>query len=498
MTDADPEHRPAVAATARRSGCRAAPAGSPGRRRRRPRRSRAGRRSVIAPSSTIARTVSPMNSGLPPVRSWRRRASTGVERALRRRARASSPVSASSSRRERRSGRRRGRPGRDGRLVGRLPTRTTSGSRADRPTSSSKMPDARRIEPMEVVDDDDPRTVEVEQALEVAAGDASGGRGATSAGSGGTSVGLGLPARERGVAGDRRRSAPAQRRASAGSASALNSSRRANDPESVPCSSATTWASDRPNRYGSTAAVRHVVDPGPGEPGRAGRPPRGPASSRDLPMPASPSTTERPAAGRARAGRRAARGQVPLGGPPDEPARPAAATAGTRRRRAAGRSGPAGSGRGGRARRGPRRRGPCGPPGRVASSRRISPGSAMPWIRAAVVTAGPVSDQSMRARDVARRGDDLAGREPDPDLERLAAPDPRAGPGRPRIASAQWVARRASSSWATGQPKTAKTASPMNFSRVPSNALIASTIAASAASTRRRTSSGSCSATSRT
>ena len=67
-----------------------------------------------------------------------------------------------------------------------------------------------------------------------------------------------------------------------------------------------------------------------------------------------------------------------------------------------------------------------------------------------------------------------------------------------RIASAQWVARRASSSWAVGQPNTANTASPMNFSRVPSNASIASTIAPSAASTRRRTSSGSCSATSRT
>jgi ATP-binding protein involved in chromosome partitioning len=49
-----------------------------------------------------------------------------------------------------------------------------------------------------------------------------------------------------------------------------------------------------------------------------------------------------------------------------------------------------------------------------------------------------------------------------------------------------------------GQPKTAKIASPMNFSRVPSYASIASTIPISAASTRRRTSSGSCSATSRT
>ena len=59
-------------------------------------------------------------------------------------------------------------------------------------------------------------------------------------------------------------------------------------------------------------------------------------------------------------------------------------------------------------------------------------------------------------------------------------------------------ARTASSSWLRGQPNTAKTASPMNFSRVPSNRSIASPIVASAVVTRVRTSSGSCSATMRT
>ena len=84
-----------------------------------------------------------------------------------------------------------------------------------------------------------------------------------------------------------------------------------------------------------------------------------------------------------------------------------------------------------------------------------------------------------------RRGrrHDLAGGEPDADLERLGAR--RRCPGAPeRIARAARAARTASSSWACGQPKTAKTASPMNFSRVPPSRSMASAIVASAAVTR--------------
>ena len=66
------------------------------------------------------------------------------------------------------------------------------------------------------------------------------------------------------------------------------------------------------------------------------------------------------------------------------------------------------------------------------------------------------------------------------------------------MAMAASAARTASSSWTRGQPKTANTASPMNFSRVPSNRSIASAIVARAAVTRARTSSGSCSAIIRT
>ena len=66
------------------------------------------------------------------------------------------------------------------------------------------------------------------------------------------------------------------------------------------------------------------------------------------------------------------------------------------------------------------------------------------------------------------------------------------------MARAAMAARTASSSWAWGQPNTAKTASPMNFSRVPPSRSMASAIVARAAVTRSRTSSGSCSASIRT
>ena len=101
------------------------------------------------------------------------------------------------------------------------------------------------------------------------------------------------------------------------------------------------------------------------------------------------------------------------------------------------------------------------------------------------------------ARDLARRGDDLAGRQPDPDLERVQLGILEAGEP---VADREGAVRgpKGVVVVGTGQPKTAKTASPMNFSRVPSNASIASLIAARAAPTRRRTTSGSCSATRRT
>ena len=59
------------------------------------------------------------------------------------------------------------------------------------------------------------------------------------------------------------------------------------------------------------------------------------------------------------------------------------------------------------------------------------------------------------------RDERLAGRDPDAELE---LPPRRA---KSRIASAARTARSGSSSWAVGAPKSAITASPMNFSTVP-------------------------------
>jgi hypothetical protein len=64
------------------------------------------------------------------------------------------------------------------------------------------------------------------------------------------------------------------------------------------------------------------------------------------------------------------------------------------------------------------------------------------------------------------------------------------------ISRAHRQARRGSSSWAAGTPKTASTASPMNFSSVPPKCTTAFAITVSAPSTRARTSSGSSSSTS--
>ena len=266
-------------------------------------------------------------------------------------------------------------------------------------------------------------------------------------------------------------------------------------PESAPCSSATIWARERAKRYGSAAPYETLSTHVQARPARWASA-RKRASSRDFPIPASPSmrtVAPRPCS-------RSSERTVPI--------RFRSATRPTNRplsgchgwKPVSPRSRPIRIGRvWPRSRRSPRSS--IARPFRaariVASSSRISPGSATPWIRAAVVTAGPVSDQSWAPGT--SRGAATTSPVAIPIRTWRTSPDGSSRWARPaRIASAQWVARRASSSWATGQPNTANTASPMNFSRVPSKPWIASTIATSAASTRRRTSSGSCSATSRT
>ena len=104
---------------------------------------------------------------------------------------------------------------------------------------------------------------------------------------------------------------------------------------------------------------------------------------------------------------------------------------------------------------------------RVASSSRISPGRAIDWIRAAVVIASPVTARSpvpvaraaATTSPVARPIRTSSGSPPSSGSSSVA-----------RIANAARAARTGSSSWACGQPKTANTASPMNFSRVPRGA----------------------------
>ena len=120
----------------------------------------------------------------------------------------------------------------------------------------------------------------------------------------------------------------------------------------------------------------------------------------------------------------------------------------------------------------PRRRAPSAPRGRVASSRRISPG----W----AIALDPRRGRDGRARSAtsrARRARRAGPRRP------RRSPS-RSGPGAPRPAgSSRWARRLADREGAVGrpagrrrrgpcgQPKTAKTASPMNFSRVPSKRL---------------------------
>ena len=104
--------------------------------------------------------------------------------------------------------------------------------------------------------------------------------------------------------------------------------------------------------------------------------------------------------------------------------------------------------------------------GRLAE--RISPGSAACSSRAATLTASPVDERLRRGRVA---GDDLAGVDAGADCEprrRSRARAPRSAP-RARRASRPPPAPRAARRprGALGTPKTAMTASPMNFSTVP-------------------------------
>ena len=83
--------------------------------------------------------------------------------------------------------------------------------------------------------------------------------------------------------------------------------------------------------------------------------------------------------------------------------------------------------------------------------------------RAAVLTTSPATMPSPSAGRATSIDDRLAGVDPDPHLELLAAHRVT----QERIASAARTARSGSSSCATGAPNTAITASPMNFSTVP-------------------------------
>ena len=99
-------------------------------------------------------------------------------------------------------------------------------------------------------------------------------------------------------------------------------------------------------------------------------------------------------------------------------------------------------------------------------------------MRAAVVMAPPVSARS----SLARVGRAVVTTSPVAIPMRTSSgsvPSPRSASAA-RMPSPARTARIASSSWTRGQPKTAKTASPMNFSRVPSKRSMTSPIAASA------------------
>ena len=113
------------------------------------------------------------------------------------------------------------------------------------------------------------------------------------------------------------------------------------------------------------------------------------------------------------------------------------------------------------------------------------------WIRAAVLTTSPVtipSPASGRASSATSASPVFTPTRTDSDMPGSAV---FSSPMTSRIANAARTARSASSSCATGAPKTAITASPMNFSTVPPYASIRSRTRRWYGSTRAWTSSGS-------
>ena len=142
-------------------------------------------RSSSVPSSMEARTVSPMNSGLPSVRSWISRASS-ASRAARATIVASWAVSggASPSSCSRSTC---GWSAQAGAWPGRIVAMTTSARSGGRRDDELDHPRARGVDPVDVVEDDDARSVGGQDPVEVGRGDVAEG-GAVSAGSSGTSA----------------------------------------------------------------------------------------------------------------------------------------------------------------------------------------------------------------------------------------------------------------------------------------------------------------------
>ena len=116
-----------------------------------------------------------------------------------------------------------------------------------------------------------------------------------------------------------------------------------------------------------------------------------------------------------------------------------------------------------RARPPPRRRGRA----EVSPPSRTSPGAAACWSRAATLTVSPETRAACR-RCRPRRAPRRCGRRRAARWGRCLGPPVaiQLGQRAPSSAAAR-TARSASSSWRVGQPKTAMTASPMNFSTVP-------------------------------
>ena len=102
----------------------------------------------------------------------------------------------------------------------------------------------------------------------------------------------------------------------------------------------------------------------------------------------------------------------------------------------------------------------------VASPTRTVPGSATDWSRAATLTRSPATMPWLVAPIVTAAS-------PVSTPARAWMPGPRRGTTSTSSSAARTL-RSASSSWATGAPQTAITASPMNFSTVPPYRLMTS------------------------